>query len=70
MTVIDRFENDTALLEDVDSRKITGISKSLLPENACEGDVVELHSGIYTVNTEATAARRQMIIEKMRKMGL
>ncbi|MCL1788789.1 MAG: DUF3006 domain-containing protein [Oscillospiraceae bacterium] len=70
MIVIERFEGGIAVLEEVSNGKITEIDRSLLPENAGEGDVVNFQNGSYIINKEKTAERRRSIIARMRKMGL
>lgn len=66
MTVIDRFENNTAVLE------IDGIiietNRSELPENAREGDVLTENNGVWTVDIPATEKRRAEIREMMKRL--
>lgn len=66
MIIIDRFEGEIAVLE-TDSGMI-GISRNLLPENAAEGDVLTETDGAYTVDSEATQARRAAIREKYSRL--
>lgn len=66
MTVIDRFENNTAVLE------IDGIiietNRSELPETAREGDVLTENNGVWTVDIPATEKRRAEIREMMKRL--
>ncbi|MCL2071031.1 MAG: DUF3006 domain-containing protein [Oscillospiraceae bacterium] len=70
MIVIERFEGNIAVLEDIDCGKLFEVDIKFLPRNAKEGDVVELKDGLYTVNKEKTSEIRRSIVEKLRKMGL
>ena len=66
MTVIDRFEGENAVLEEVGI-----VPRSLLPADAEEGDVVEQQGdGNYRVNREATEQRRALVAERLKKLGL
>jgi len=68
--IIDRFEGESVILEDTDIERFMRIDRVLLPDTAREGDVIEEKSGVYTVNSGATAERRRKIVERLRKMGL
>ena len=64
--IIDRFEGKYAVLE-----KELGGTVNILKEtlgNVCEGDVLILENGEYTVDSEETIKRKAMIKEKMRKL--
>lgn len=62
--IIDRFEGEIAVLEDEKS-KFTEIEKSLLPNNAKEGDCVVLEDGKYTINKETTEKLKEEIDDLM-----
>lgn len=62
--IIDRFEGEIAVLEDENSN-FTEIKKSLLPDNAKEGDCVVLKDGNYTINKENTAKLKEEIDDLM-----
>ncbi|MDE5834353.1 MAG: DUF3006 domain-containing protein [Ruminococcus sp.] len=66
MTVIDRFENNIAVLES--DGVIIETDRSLLPENAREGDVVVETDGQWTVDVSATEERRTQIRELMKRL--
>lgn len=55
---VDRFSGDYALLEDEDG-VVQRIERFLLPDEACEGDVLIFRSGEYSVDPDATAERRK-----------
>ncbi len=61
MLIIDRFEGDIAVIED--GGETFDIPRSLLQENAGEGDVVTEKDGVYTVDSAASVKRRQEILE-------
>ena len=74
MTVIDRFEGSIAVLE-TENGTVT-LQRSLLPENACEGDVLVCENGIWRIDTETTENRRirtkqrlSRLINKNQKRG-
>lgn len=62
--IIDRFEGEIAVLEDENS-KFTEVKKSLLPNNAKEGDCVVLKDGKYTINKETTEKLKEEIDDLM-----
>lgn len=64
--IIDRFEEEYAVLEREDG-KILNILKSSLPD-AKKGDVIVFENGIYTVDKEETERRKKIIAEKVRKL--
>ncbi|MCR4637700.1 DUF3006 domain-containing protein [Ruminococcus sp.] len=66
MTIIDRFEGEYAVLE-TDSGMKT-VPRDMLPDGACEGDVLEVTDGAYTINKKAAEKRRREIREKLRKL--
>lgn len=66
MIVIDRFENNTAVLET--DGVITETDRCLLPENAREGDVVIESDGGWIVDVAATEQRRAEMREFMKRL--
>ena len=70
MIIIERFEENIAVLEDSNTGEVVDINRTLLPKSAREGDVIELIDGKYVVNSEKTEIRRKSIIDRMRRMGL
>lgn len=56
MLVIDRFENDIAVLED-DNGEAVNVPVALLPKGACEGDCVVFDGESYTLDKEETSKR-------------
>ena len=66
MTIIDRFEGEYAVLETDSGMK--NVLRDMLPEEAHEGDVVELKNGAYTINKKAAEKRRRELREKLKKL--
>lgn len=66
MIIIDRFEGENAVLE-TDSGMII-IRRDGLPENAREGDVLELVEGAYQINSAATEERRAAVRAKFNRL--
>lgn len=64
--IIDRFEGEYAVVE-TDSGMID-IERSKLPENAAEGDVIELHDGAYIINSAETAERRERAASRLKRL--
>lgn len=64
--VIERFEKDQCILEFEDGRLIS-FPKNLLPEEAQEGDVLDLR---FKINRERTVARREKIQKMMDEIWL
>lgn len=65
--IIDRFEGENAVCEKED-RTTFLISRSKLPPQAMEGDVLVCEDGIYRTDSSATQERRQRIEEKRKKL--
>ncbi len=61
MFIIERFEDDKAVLED-DNGKHSVIIRKNLPHNAKEGDCLILKNGVYSVDSELTKEKREEII--------
>ncbi len=66
MLIIDRIEAEIAVIE-TDSGMIE-LSRSLLPDNVQEGDVIAEENGSYIVDAEATAQRKVAVREKFRRL--
>lgn len=64
MLIIDRFEENFAVVEDSESEKMIKIEKNMIDVGAREGDVIFSDGRCYKPDKEATEARR----EDMRKL--
>ena len=65
MIIIDRFEGSLAVLETDDG--MINVERSLLPENAAEGDVL-VYDGSWTVDTAATEQRRERTKNRLKRL--
>jgi len=66
--ILDRYEEDFAILEDNKTREILEISRKEMPKGAREGHVLRIENGQYCLDLEETAKRKQMIQEKFSKL--
>ena len=57
---IDRFEGEIAVCEQ-DNGEILNIEKSRLPENAKEGDVLDIDDDMITIDHDETKQRKEQI---------
>lgn len=54
--IIDRFEGDYAVVEHEDGNTFSNLPLSLVPEGACEGDVIQIE-----IDTNTTKERHRNI---------
>lgn len=66
MIILDRFEEDTAILE-IDG-EIAEVPRKNVAASAGEGDVLNELNGSFTVDEKATESRRAAMREKMRRL--
>jgi len=66
MAIIDRFEEDFAVLEREDGTT-ERISRALLPPGTREGDVLRMEAGGWTADAQATLVRRADMRDKLRR---
>lgn len=66
MAIIDRFESNKAVIE-TDGGMVE-IERSLLPENAREGDIITENNGVWSVDIPATEKRRAEMRELMKRL--
>lgn len=69
MMILDRFEDDYAVLEITDENGAIlykNLPADWLPDDAAEGDVLVKSGGRYVVDTQGTAKRRAIAAEKLR----
>ncbi|MDE5772276.1 MAG: DUF3006 domain-containing protein [Ruminococcus sp.] len=66
MNIIDRFENDIAVIETDDG--VIEVNRSQIQENAREGDVITENDGVWVVDISATEKRRAEIREMMKRL--
>lgn len=71
MLIVDRIEDDLAVIEETDvSGEITMKKLPLdwLPEDVCEGDVLVRTKDGFSVDRAATAKRRRSAAEKLSEL--
>ncbi|MCL2109848.1 MAG: DUF3006 domain-containing protein [Oscillospiraceae bacterium] len=69
MLIIDRFEEDFAVVETGKTgEKTATIKRTLLPNTAKEGDVLLEINGVFEVDETATKHRRDAALQKLRKI--
>ncbi len=66
MTVIDRFEDNIAVLE-ADGEMVE-IPREKLPAEAREGDILNFADGIYTIDEKATNERRSAVRSRLYRL--
>lgn len=66
MTVIDRFEGDTAVIET--DGAVSDIDRAELPEEASEGDVIVLTEEGWRIDADATDKRRADVRRKLERL--
>lgn len=64
---IDRFEGDTAVLEDENGSAVC-VARALLPAEAAESDVLRFADGVYAVDADETAARRAAVLSLQKRL--
>ena len=62
--VLDRFEGETAVCEDMETRELLEIQKGLLPEGVSPGDVL-IYDGCEAIIDYAETEARHKRIKKM-----
>ena len=66
MMIIDRFEQDFAVVETDDG--MINIEREYLPEDSSEGDVIVPTGNGYIIDEEATAQRRKSMAERLNRL--
>lgn len=63
--VIDRFEGNIAICEDINTKKIYEIDRNQLPSNAKESNVIQYKDGKYQIDTQLENKTSKRIKKKM-----
>lgn len=66
MIILERFEGSKALIET--DGEILAISRSLVPEDAREGDMLVFLNGRYAVDRMTTQQRREEISSRLKRI--
>ena len=64
--VIDRFEGEYAVCENIETQEMVDIPIELIPEVAQEGSVLTEENGVFELDLNGEEQRRQRIEEKMK----
>lgn len=67
MYIIDRFEENYAVIEDKD-KKIIQVLRNRLPKQVKEGDCLVLVNGNYVIDEKATRERKQQVHNLMNQL--
>lgn len=68
--IVDRFENDTALLEPAQGTlRTVKVSRDRLPPETREGDVLVREGECWRVDAAATSTRRERLQRRFQKIG-
>lgn len=65
---IDRFEEDIAVLENINTKEIINIEKKHLPGIAEEGDIIKRINGKFFLDEQKTMQRKQEIEERFKRL--
>lgn len=66
MIIIDRFEGETAVLET--DKGMIDAERSLIPDEAGEGDVLYIQNGVYLIDHAATEKRKASIAARFNRL--
>lgn len=62
--VLDRFEGDTAVLQQLEGDAVLMLTRGALPEGAREGDVLVCQGGVWRMDSQRTDARRRSLQQR------
>ena len=65
---VDRFEDEVAILENHETRKMINISIFKLPNNLKEGDILTVSNGNFILNNEETQSLQKDIQSRFDKL--
>ena len=66
--IVDRIENNIAILENKETKEIVNISLDILPSNLKEGNVLKYENNIYTLDKKEDEERKKTILDKFNKL--
>lgn len=66
--IVDRIENNFAVLENINTKETIDININLLPKNLKEGNVIKYKNNKYIIDKKAEQRRRNSILEKFNKL--
>ena len=66
--IIDRFEGNFAVCQNLQNEKMQNIQKNLLPKNVKESDVIFFEDNKYFFDEEKTLERKKIIEDKFNSL--
>ena len=66
--IVDRIENNIAILENKETKEIVNISLDILPSNLKEGNVLKYENNTYILDTKEEERRKLIISEKFNRL--
>lgn len=66
--IIDRFEEEYAVCENSETKKMENIEKTKIPKEAKKGDVLVLIDGEYLLDIYQTEERKKIIHQKIQDL--
>lgn len=66
--IVDKIENDIAVLENKDTREIINVNISCLPSLIKEGSVLRYDGSKYYIDNELEMKRRQDLLERFKRL--
>ena len=66
--IVDKIENDIAVLENKDTREIINVNISCLPSLIKEGSILKYDGSKYYIDNELERKRRQDLLERFKRL--
>ena len=66
--IVDKIENDIAVLENKDTREIINVNISCLPSFIKEGSILKYDGSKYYIDNELERKRRQDLLERFKRL--
>ena len=66
--IIDRIEDNIAILEQQDTKEFINISTNILPNCIKEGMILSIINNTYTIDIKATEKRKKEVLEKFKRL--
>ena len=65
---VDRIEEDTIVLENIENKEIIEINKSELDFKAIDGNILKLVDGKFVLDQETEARRKESLRERLNRL--
>lgn len=66
--IIDRFEENFAVCQNISDERIKNVERKLIPKEAREGDIIVFSDEKYFLDIEKTEKRKKIIEEKFNSL--